>query len=564
MKSFLKQNFILIAIIFTYFFMGLAGLFYAWGLPYAVGDETAILSAGLKMINDFSLRPAYPSFYYFPLNAYVYLPVIAVYLLVLALFMPLSQIKAFVILDFYKFLPAVRVYTLLLGMVAIILVYDIAQKLFNKKRISLFAAFLTAFSLLFVQVSHFARVWVLQVVLILAVFNFFVRLYKKGYICRKDYLILSFLLALSITAHGVGFIVYIPFLVLLAVIYKSKFIKETIFNINFWFLNIFLILSVFLTIFLNPYAFSNYFNYYSQIGSERLIQAGVNPDWRQGLYYFSSVMLQHDPVLFILGAIGLILIYLKCKKNFYLIFSFIFGYYLFAGILASGGHAEPRYVMPLVPFFSLLAGYSLDWIFLKFKNKKVGWIIIACLLSFIFFWAALLSYKTLQPTTRFMARDWIYQNIPSGSSIINLDQYLTLNIDKETAQMHKNSTPRFFLKKDEFLLALDDQDLPAPNYFILTPAHFSSEIPQDLLEKTYDYVIISGASIDEIYEKINHFEPFEKYDLVEVVHFPQVYLQPDIDLAGNMIFPYPKLLQVKNSGPFIFIYESRLRILIQK
>ena len=74
----IKSNKIVL-ILFVSLILNIIGIFYAYPLMRLVGDEPAIMGATLKMINEFSLRPAFDDYYYLAPAVYIYLPFYLIY-----------------------------------------------------------------------------------------------------------------------------------------------------------------------------------------------------------------------------------------------------------------------------------------------------------------------------------------------------------------------------------------------------------------------------------------------------------------------------------------------------
>jgi hypothetical protein len=98
-------------------------------------------------------------------------------------------------------------------------------------------------------------------------------------------------------------------------------------------------------------------------------------------------------------------------SNFKLqIFFFIF-YLLYFLIVGRSAVKFMRYMLPLYPFFVVLAGYGLYKLFKTYKLLAYLIVISALTWTFIF-----LNIYSL-PHTRISASDWILNNIPKGSTL---------------------------------------------------------------------------------------------------------------------------------------------------
>src|SRR3989338_10573252 len=70
-----------------------------------------------------------------------------------------------------------------------------------------------------------------------------------------------------------------------------------------------------------------------------------------------------------------------------------------------------RYMLPLYPFFTILAGYGLYQVYKLYK------LFFYPLLLFCLFWSFMFINIYSFPHTRISATDWILRNIPKGSTL---------------------------------------------------------------------------------------------------------------------------------------------------
>jgi len=306
-----------LAVILSFFIlMGVTGIFYSFSMAYAVGDESAITSAALKMIAEMNFRPNYFSFYYFPVAVYLYLPFIALLMIFFrtsGLFSSIEQIKEFGTIDFGKLLPFSRLITVFIGVLCIYLTFRITEKLFKNRWISLLAGWLLASSLMFVQMSHFARVWVPQVFFILLAFDYFAGLLAKEKITLKNYIISAILIALSFGTHTIGIVVYASFFCLLLIRHDGTIFEKFIKNKNFWLANLVILLLVPVIYFLNPGAFYRYGFYIASVANQGVATAGQSLGVIGGATYYIRILFEHEPLL--LTAFGLSALVLFFKKR---------------------------------------------------------------------------------------------------------------------------------------------------------------------------------------------------------------------------------------------------------
>ena len=558
--NFLKRNLIILILLF-FIFIGSTGIFYNYSLPLAVGDEIIILSATLKMIAGQTLRPNFPTFYHMALPAYIYLPFFVIFLGFLrlsGLFGSLEELEVFGLVDFAKLLPLARFISVILGAISIYLLYKVCLKLFKDKFIALTASYLLVTSLMFVQLSHFGRVWLPQIFTILIAWLCIINLYHKQLPKIKDYFWAAFFIVVAFGTHFVGILTYLPFLVVHYLKNKNRSWLEIFFkNRNFWLANSFIILLSGFVYFLNPYGFVNYssraMNAFLNFGNIASVEGGGS--FLTKIAYYSKILFEYEPILIALFIPSLFLFWLKKRDVFYILSSFIFGYYLIISFALGG---EPRFILPIIPFIAVVAAYGLNYFY---KSKIFTHAIRAVVLIIIFmsllYVPLLWDYRIIQPSTRILAKDWIYRNLSSDAKIINFDTYFSLNENKQSIEDLKQYNSANLTKKRSFLLTLDDSEYPQPNYYIFEGAGYKN-IPEEILDKDFDYIIMSWWN-SEYYKdwrrEIADLTSNQKIELIK--RFPRdasldSYI---IDLAGNMRKPYHYLPKLKQNGPVIDIYR---------
>lgn len=135
------------------------------------------------------------------------------------------------------------------------------------------------------------------------------------------------------------------------------------------------------------------------------------------VYFLKNIALWGlGPIIFILSLVGSWVLYHKDTRTFhskaFLTCALIYG--LFFVIIGRSAVKFMRYLLPLYPFFIILAAEGLSFL-LKQKNGiklvGLGLVITACIWTGMF----LSIYTT--PNTRHQAADWILNNIPPGSTL---------------------------------------------------------------------------------------------------------------------------------------------------
>ena len=377
----------LIFILVLYLIIASVGIFFNYSLFNTTGDEAPLLSATLKMIADHSLRPNYPSFYHLSLGAYLYLPFFLIWLILMrlsGLFPDLAAIAQFGQVEFAKFLPLARFISVLAGLACLYLLYKICEKLFSQRLISLLATFFLSVSLLFVQASHFARIWIPQIMAVLLAFYFIINLYQAKKDRLKDYLLCGLGIGLAFGMHVVGVFSYVSFLAAHYLKNKNEKIKQIIFNKFFWQANLALVIVYFIVYYLNTYGFTRYLGgvlpnpnkMLSLSSTFDLItdrpdisdQSGAADSAAKMLLFYLKALWQYEPLILLSAVFGSVILFIKRQRDILLIiFSFIVIYCL---AISSISMKSQRYLLPIMPFLAIMAAYGLAWLYHRAKNKK--------------------------------------------------------------------------------------------------------------------------------------------------------------------------------------------------
>lgn len=540
------------------------GIFYAYPMLRLVEDEVAIVSTVLKMINDFSLRPNFADNYYPAPVAYIYLPFYLIYFAVLFLLgvvHSIAELREVILLDYAGFkiiLPLARFISVMAGCLSVYLVYKISQILFKNKSVSLWAAFFTATSLIFVQLSHFGRIWIIQTLTVLFTIYFLSLILSAKKNDLKHYLISGFLIALSLGINLVGGIIYFCFLFVHYSLNKGKgFVNTFLRDGKFWMANLMVLFSTAFIYFLHPATFYRYLGHYfkkeftagyiTQSWDDSLIQ-GMN-----SAFYYIKVLWEYEPLLIIFFLISLPILFLKERKPFYLLGIFVLPYYLMMGPFLRRDCV--RYILPIIPFLAIMAGYGFSYFLQRYSSRyfknTLSIVFVLVFLFTPFYWSASL----LKPNTFVLAKQWVENNLPDGESIINfeLDNRLVLNENKKSLLLLSEFMPGAVSARERYLLTLDEKNYPYPNYYIL---YRPEKMPEDFLSQNqFNYLIVywwnekEKNTVEKKIAKLN-------YDLELVQGFYPNEAGIDLtDLVNEMRQPLQLLTSIRYTGPYIEIYK---------
>jgi len=310
----------------------------------------------------------------------------------------------------------------------VILIYKLTEILFPS--VAFLAAFFYTIAFFPIQNSHFFIVDTFLTFFSTLLIYLLVKIIKNKHrhINNKEILFLSLVSAAIITIKISGAIfVAMAGLAILALLimrekkygFKTIFSKISLFGFSF--------LS-FSFIFM-PYAFLSYHRFISDISAQ--IKMNSNPyifpytlqyvGSLPYLYFLKNIFFWGlGPVISFFSLIGAVFFIknLKLKisnyRNKLLFFVFVSYYLVYFLIIGHSSVKFMRYMLPIYPFLTILAGYGLRKILnTKYEIRNTMFLIITLLLSFLWTFMFLNIYR--HPTTRITATQWINKNIPPGS-----------------------------------------------------------------------------------------------------------------------------------------------------
>lgn len=491
-----KYGIVLILIFFCA--ITITGIFYNYPLPNTVADETVLMAATLKMIAESSLRPDYPTNYHMPFGTYMYLPffiILLVFLRFSGLFTSIEALKEFGILHYGKLLPMARFISMLLGVVSVYLLYLICEKLFSNKFISLTASFLFATNLMFVELSHFSRVWLPQIFVILLTFYFILCFYEKEQVKFRDYLKIAFLTGISFGTHFIGILIYLPFLTAHYLKNKEKQFKDIfIKNKNLWLSHLVVIAMILFVYYLNPYGFMNYVGQSIKAGTavagDVAGKSGAIDFWTSATVY-GKTLFETGPALTIIFILSLIPLFLRKRNLFFILNSFILGYYIVIGPMVGSNSIKEHYIVPVIPFMAIISAFGVNLFYKSdFFSRKIKVFLLAALFLFSLYLPILWDYRAIQPSTLVLAQEWIHNNLPQGAKIVNFSA-VPINENRESMEDVKNYAPDFLLRSQNYLLSVSDDEYPKSNYYVLMMSNYREGVPAEVLSKSFDYLVAS-------------------------------------------------------------------------
>lgn len=539
-----KDNWPIITILFIALLIRLVGINY--GLPnFFIGDEQALIGGSLKMIELKTLIPSlYPQdfrlLYYPPLISYLYLlfftPIVLFKYLLIG---NLDLLKINFILDPGIFILAARFLSVLFSVATIYIIYLLGKKIFNKK-VAIFTCLFLTFSFLHLQLSHAARHWTYDLF-----FTYFVILLSFYLPKIKIYFFIGLLGGL---AFGSSYLPAISFIIPLIIHFIQPLpLGKKIKDKNLWLMIFTFLITVFLFISLHSTAFFRIF-----VGEKSgLILKKSILDYFLSFPYYFSILLKLETVLLITSFFGLIVLFFKNKKIFYISSFFIF---LYISVLYLFFHHEPRYIIIILPLLCLFSGFALDFITEKLSRKYYFLVVI---LFFLYPFILDVKYDTLllKKDNRVLAKEWIENNLNPKSKIASYWESIKLIPSKEAIKEQQKIDPQSLRNLEENLLNLNEKFYPSPNFYVL-PLHFIQiekipDLKAYLKENNYEYLLID-------YLKDSEIDGRQKEIIINSELIKKFGDSNPMDLNGNFSEFLFNILSLKRLGPTVEIYRINL------
>jgi 4-amino-4-deoxy-L-arabinose transferase-like glycosyltransferase len=428
-RIYLAKHKILILILLLALATRLIGI--SFGLPYIYHVDEARFA---KISLDYFTGDLNPHFFHVPtLHTYMVSGIWAIYFHTGKVFGVFHSATDF-LNSFYED-PSLlvimgRLLTVLLSVGTIFLVFWIGKKMYNY-RVGTIASLFLIFSHVHNKISHYQVPDAPMIFFFMLSFLLIWHIYEKG--DTKYYVLAGLCAGLAMATKYGGQLLFLP--LLLAHVFRTldnkRPIKSIFLSVPLYLTGIFFVLGFFLGC---PYCFLDFPTFWQGFSwqSQHLYVAGhfgsstATPAW---LFYLKHGFRENIGLLsqfLVLG--GVVYGLIKHRKKDILLLSIP----LVLFVIVGGWKAMAvRYLLPLTPFFILIASVFLDdmlskmesgWarsqvpILTRLGNKRR----LAVLVLLIFILPS--AYKVLrfdlsltQTDTRTVARDWIEENIPTGS-----------------------------------------------------------------------------------------------------------------------------------------------------
>lgn len=499
-----------------------------FGLPHTMcrPDEEFVV----YMINS-PLRNFHPGCFNYP-SFYKYF-VLCFYLLDFLLYLFLGKCKTLndFIIDSWanpRNLYLINRYiSAFLGVATILVVYKVAQKLFDKKTALLSALFLSL-SYLHVRDSHFGTVDVPQAFLIMLSMLFIIKSYQDK--TAKNYIIAGVFAGLATSTKYAGVFLYIPMLIMhFANIMESKACKSALFFDK----RIVLFTGMFFLTFLlgTPFALLDFSQFkrdilfemnHLKVGHGGLI---LGRGWWYHLRFSLPFGLGYN--LFLASLAGILILIKTDFKKAMILCSFPLTYYLFAG---KGYTVFLRYMIPVIPFLCITAAVFTVSIVNKLKEHfchdlhgaiiflSVFLIMVPSLYNIVLFDTVL-----AKKDNRLIAEEWVNKNIEKdnpigwiGSIFGKIRVYPKDKFKKLESGKDKDILPKYVVVEES----------PLKIYSII------SNEQKELLQKSY--------RLCKLFKAINVNNKANWFDQDDAFYIPFIGFK-DIERPGPNIYVYERI-----------------------
>lgn len=313
-----------------------------------------------------------------------------------------------------------RILSSITDVVTVYIIYITSLKLFRSTKSALLASFLYAIAFFPIQNSHFFVVDVYVTCLITAVTYAGIVFLEKPSNKNAAFMGIFFALAIATKFTAVVFAPVIGAIFLLTFLGKDW--KDGIKRILIFF--IFLFGIFFLAM---PYAIIDFIAYKKDLTEQlkmnsnpyifpyTLQYVGTLPYW----YYIKNIFFFGlGPFISILSVIGITNIFkhVKIKRHLPIIFYCICATFYFA-IIGKSAVKFMRYMLPLYPFFTVMAGYGLYSLVANKKHRIIGWTLGGIFGIGALVWTGTFLNIYSVTHTRIAATEWILKHVPAGSTV---------------------------------------------------------------------------------------------------------------------------------------------------
>lgn len=311
-------------------------------------------------------------------------------------------------------------------MVVVLLIFKISYNLFRSTKIALVSSLFYSISFFPIQNSHFFIADTFLNLFITLLMYFLIRYYHSK---KNGSIVIMGIIAASALATKITAVIFLPIVALVIILTRKNALP--IMKHLLLFLAVFVL---FLFVFM-PYAFLSSNKFIQDISLQMKMNSNpyVFPYTLQYVgtlpyfYYLKNIFLWGlGPIISMLGMVGVIGVIRGIRaiggiREKRLIIFFLLFYTSYFIILGQTAVKFMRYMLPMYPFFAILAGYGLYKVQgSKFKIKSYNFnfklLAILIVITSVVWTISFVNIYT-KKHTRIVASNWILKNIPAGSTL---------------------------------------------------------------------------------------------------------------------------------------------------
>ena len=404
-----------------------------FGLPFFSHiDEDYYLPQALRILSSWDLNP-----YYFrnpPLLTYLYSTALFLYFIfgkLIGWFTSMRDFEELYFSNTKSFFVIARTINALFGVGICLVVYKVGKKLFDKI-IGLIASLLVCSSFLMVRDSHYAVNDIPGTFFLILSFNYIVSIYTQGRL--KDYILSGLFAGMAVaTKYNMGIIIF-PLVL-------SHFFANgrIVLNRNFIWAGLSCLVGFFLFC---PWILLDYRTFWGQFAEQFMFSkrpwVGASSTLSYVQYFFTLIW-GYGLLPFCFFIIGSASLWKKKEKQKLLLLGgFPLFYYLLLGAMKL---FFVRFAIPLIPYLCILSAYGIIFLAgrISYTYQRVALVLLILVsISQGVIFSCKHNYLISKTDTRILARNWIKNNLPHGSKIVNEGYGPNLTVYYDKSRLMEN------------------------------------------------------------------------------------------------------------------------------
>lgn len=420
--------------------------------------------------------------------------------------------------------------------------YILTKSVFDK-RTAIFAAFLTTFTVSFIQTAHYGVTESLLTFLGILICFSAILILTKPHV--RTFAVAGIILGMAIATKtsALSFIIF-PLSAYLFICFRhrSLFLKHSLYFV-------FLIcIAIIVLVIFSPYTFLDWTKFIESMKYEQGVATGtLRVVYTLQFEHTMSYFFQIKNFFWQLGPIAIPSIFslffvlfqgVKNKEYKYLIFlSFPIFYFLYVG---SWYTKFVRYMVPLLPFLIIAVSYKLTAI--EKKLKFVGTIIICFVCIITTLWALSFFHIYTQEQTRITASRWIYAHILPQSKILteHWDDGLPIPLSSYSPSLYNNEQLTIYEPDNLDKVHYYANKLSNADYIVINSRRLYGtliHLPEKYPVTSRYYTLLFNEQLG--YKKVAEFSSYPSLLGFEI--------NDDLSEESFQVYDHPKVIIFKNT-----------------